>query len=175
MLSTPASPGGSTLRNPPASWAPNGSACALAVAGSPSTASTISPCTRFLLNPTANIGLRRGFCAGSVQVPGGEDAGAVLRDGDGELEVGGQRAVGRIDGPVVIAEADVGAARVDHRLDGEHHARLEQGAAPRLAVVGDLRVLVHVAADAVADQRADDRQALGLDPLLDGVRDVAEV
>ena len=45
---------------------------------------------------------------------------------------------------------------------------------PGGAVVRDLRLLVHVAADAVADERLDDREALGLDVLLDGVRDVAE-
>ena len=34
---------------------------------------------------------------------------------------------------------------------------------------------MHVAADPVADERADDREAVGLDALLDRVRDVAEV
>jgi hypothetical protein len=33
---------------------------------------------------------------------------------------------------------------------------------------------VHVAADAVADEGLDDREAVGLDVLLDGVGDVAE-
>ena len=36
-----------------------------------------------------------------VQMPGSEDARAVLRDGDGELEVGRERAVRRVDGPAV--------------------------------------------------------------------------
>ena len=80
-----------------------------------------------------------------------------------------------VDGPVVAAHPDLGRAGVDHRLDREHHARLQLRARARLAEVGDLRVLVHVAADAVPDQRADDREPLGLDLALDRVRDVAEV
>ena len=49
------------------------------------------------------------------------------------------------------------------------------GPLPGLAEVRDLRVLVHVAADAVADEGADDREPVALDALLDGVGDVAEV
>ena len=45
---------------------------------------------------------------------------------------------------------------------------------PGLAEVRDLRVLVHLAPDAVADERADDREARRLDARLDGVGDVAE-
>src|SRR6478609_4954278 len=48
------------------------------------------------------------------------------------------------------------------------------GAAPGWAVVGDLGVLVHAAADAVADQASDDAEAAGLDDLLDGVAHVPE-
>ena len=44
-----------------------------------------------------------------------------------------------------------------------------------LTVVGDLRVLVHLAADAMADEGADDREPLGADLALNRVRDVAEV
>ena len=48
------------------------------------------------------------------------------------------------------------------------------GPLPGLAEVRDLGVLVHLAADAVPHQRADHREAVALDALLDGVRDVAE-
>ena len=100
--------------------------------------------------------------------------GAVAGDRDRELEVGGQRAVLGVDRPVVVAHPHGVAAGRDHRLDGQDHALLEQRALAGLAEVGDLRVLVHVAADAVADERAHDREAVGLDLLLDGVGDVAE-
>src|SRR5688500_2217851 len=66
-------------------------------------------------------------------VPGREDAGPDLGDGDRELEVGRQRVVLRVDGPVVVAHPHLGATGVDHRLDRQHHAGLEQGAAARLA------------------------------------------
>src|SRR3954454_22744153 len=110
---------------------------------------------------------RRGEADGLV--PRGEDPRAAGGDGDRELEVGGQRPVLGVDRPAVVAHADLVAARVDHRLDREAHARLEQRALAGIAVVGDLRLLVHLAADAVADERADDRQALALDRLLDSV------
>ena len=48
------------------------------------------------------------------------------------------------------------------------------GPSAGLAEVRDLRVLVHVAADPVPHERADHREAVALDPLLDGVRDVSE-
>ena len=52
-----------------------------------------------------------------------------------------------------------GAAGGHHRLDREHHALLEPRALAGLAVVRHLRILVHAAPDAVADERAHDRKA----------------
>ena len=46
----------------------------------------------------------------SVLVPGGEDPRAVLGDRDRELEMGRERAVGRVHGPVVVADPDLGTA-----------------------------------------------------------------
>src|SRR5215218_6774803 len=96
-------------------------------------------------------------------VPGCEDAGAVVGDGDRELEMRGEGAVRGVNGPVVVAQAHVRAARIDHGLDREDHPRLELGSPPGVAVVRDLRVLVHVAAYPMAHQRADDREPLPLD------------
>src|SRR3954449_3645962 len=107
-------------------------------------------------------------------VPGREHARTVGGDRDGELEVGGQRAVLGEDRPAVVAHADQVAARVDHRLHGQHHALLELGPAPRLAVVGDLRLLVHRAAYSVADERAHDAQPGLLDGRLHGMRHVPQ-
>src|SRR3954451_18252651 len=83
----------------------------------------------------------------------------------------GEGAVLGVHRPAVVAHADHVAAGGDHRLDGEDHALLEGDALVWGAVVGDLGLLVHLAADAVADEGADDGEALGLDVLLDGVRD----
>ena len=49
-----------------------------------------------------------------------------------------------------------------------------RGPRPRLAEVRDVRVLVVVPADAVADEAPDDREAGALDDGLHGVRDVAD-
>src|SRR3954447_23692677 len=68
-----------------------------------------------------------------AQMPGGEDARTVPRNGDGVLEVGGERAVLGVDRPVVRAHAHVVGTHVHHRLDGEHHALLELGPRPGLA------------------------------------------
>src|SRR5215212_11178762 len=62
-----------------------------------------------------------------AQVPGGEDARTVPRNGDSVLEVGRQRAVLGVDGPVVRAHAHVVRSHVHHRLDREDHPLLELG------------------------------------------------
>src|SRR5215212_5266390 len=111
---------------------------------------------------------------GLFLVPRSEDPRPIRGDRDRELEVGRERAVLRVDGPVVAADPDRRAAHVDHRLDGQNHALLEQRALARRAEVRDLRVLVHVAADAVTDERADYAEALLLHRGLDRVRDVAQ-
>src|SRR6185503_21019759 len=113
-------------------------------------------------------------CGLLTRLAPGQHAGAVAGDRDRVLAVGRQAAVAGVDGPAVVAALDVVRARRDHRLDREHHARGQLGAAPGRAVVGDLRILVHVAADAVADQAADDAKAARLDGRLHRVRDVAE-
>ena len=65
-------------------------------------------------------------------------------------------------------------AFVDHRLDGEGHARLQHQAFAGAAVMQHLRILVVDLADAVAAVLAHHAEALGLGVLLDRVADVAQ-
>jgi hypothetical protein len=74
----------------------------------------------------------------------------------------------------VPQDLHVGHALVDHRLDREGQARRQADATARLAEVGDLRLLVELPADAVADEVSDHRVAERLDVGLDRVTDVAE-
>src|SRR5438128_869295 len=53
---------------------------------------------------------------------------AGFGDSDRMFELGRERAVAGDGGPAVVEQFYVGAADVDHRLDGEDHARLELGA-----------------------------------------------
>src|SRR5204863_9962623 len=77
-------------------------------------------------------------------------------------------------GPPVVQGPGLGPADIDHRLDGDAEALLYLEPSLGRPVVRHLRVLVHRPADAVADVIPDDREALRLDPLLDGRADVAE-
>src|ERR1700741_3966280 len=55
------------------------------------------------------------------EVPGGQHPRAFGLDGDRRLEVGGQRPILGVDGPVVVAHPDPVLAGRDHRLDAEDH------------------------------------------------------
>ena len=79
------------------------------------------------------------------------------------------------DGPVVGEDVGAVVAEREHRLDGQAQARLELAAAATGAVVGDLRLLVHLGADAVAHELADDAEAVRLGDVLDRGRDVLDV
>src|SRR5579885_71218 len=96
-------------------------------------------------------------------------------DRDRVLEVSRERAVDGGDRPAVVMDVHVRAAGGDHRLDRERHPRHEAGPGVPHDEVRHLRVLVVVAADAVADEAPDDREARLLDRLLDRRRDVADV
>src|SRR4051794_17566821 len=117
----------------------------------------------------------RNFASLVALVPGGEDARALRGNCDGELEVGCQRVVFGVDGPAVVAHPHQRAAGVDHRLDRQDPPLLQLRTLAGVAEDGHLRFLVHVFADAVADEGTDDREPLDLDAALDRRRDVAEV
>ncbi len=99
---------------------------------------------------------------------GGHYHGAVGGDGDGVLGVGGAAAVGGADGPAVLVEVDAVRASGDEPgLDGDDQAGDEAQAPSGLAPVGDVRVLVHAAADAVAAE-------VGGDAVPGGAADLAD-
>jgi len=89
------------------------------------------------------------------------------------LEVGGGFAIGGDDGPAVGELAHLGAPHVDHRLDGDGHAGLELGL-DFAAIIGDVRLLMEGAPDAVTDELADDAVAVGDNEVFDGLGDVVD-
>ncbi|MCY1237412.1 hypothetical protein D9M72_501060 [compost metagenome] len=90
------------------------------------------------------------------------------------LPLRGQRAVLGHDGPAVGQLLRFGAARVEHRLDGEDHARLEHEARPAPPEVQHLRFVVVDAADAVPAVFAHHAEVLALRDRLDRVAHVAQ-
>src|SRR5215470_12422644 len=80
----------------------------------------------------------------------------VLSDGDGVLEVRGEAPVRRHRRPAVLQHLHLPGAHGDHGLDGQHHADLEGRAAPGVAKVRHLRLLVERPTNAVAHPTLDD-------------------
>src|SRR5262249_41953405 len=76
--------------------------------------------------------------AGRSQLAGPQDHGSLGLKGDGELEVGRSAAVERPHRPTVTIDRHLGAPEVEHRLDRDDHARLQQAAPSARPVVGDL-------------------------------------
>src|SRR5690606_27795129 len=105
---------------------------------------------------------------------GGEQFTSVVGDADGVFALGRQGFVTGDRSPAVGEDLHVRLAQVHHRLDREEHALLQGRPLAAAAIVQDVGAVVEDAADAVAAEVADDRHAIGLDHLLDGVADVAE-
>src|SRR5438132_1944126 len=77
--------------------------------------------------------------------------------------------------PSLDARAQLRADLTEHRLDGEDHSLPQLDPPSPLAVVVDLRVLVHAAPDAVPDEVADDMEPARLRVLLHHRPDVAKM
>src|SRR5258708_36706595 len=87
------------------------------------------------------------------------------------------RAVAAVDchrGPAILQNANLGAAGVDHGLDGEYHPRLQPRTFALRAKVRNLGIFMHATADSMADEVADDAEALCLAHLLHGRGDVTQ-
>src|SRR5262249_42538254 len=86
----------------------------------------------------------------------------------------GETPVRRHRRPAVLQHLHLPGAHRDHGLDGQHHADLEGRAAPGVAEVRHLRLLVERPTDAVAHEGAHHPAAVALTMHLHGVRDVAD-
>src|SRR5688572_2531650 len=96
-----------------------------------------------------------------------QDFRTVLGHGDRVLEVGGERTVDGGDRPVIGEDMGAVVTQREHGLDGEAESRFELATLAAGAVVGDLRLLVHLGADAVANELADHAEAVRPGDLFD--------
>ena len=113
--------------------------------------------------------------SGLSAVERGQHPGAVHSQGKGVLEMGGLAAVAGDHRPLVLGEVGLLAAEGHHRLHGQRQTLDQLGAAAGSADVRDVRRLVHLGADAVADVVLEDAVvALAADVALDRVGDVGE-
>src|SRR4051794_2758699 len=103
-----------------------------------------------------------------------EDLGPIARYGDRVLEMRRERAVDGDDGPAVGLDLDLVRAEREHRLDGQADPRRGLDPAAAAPEVRDVRRLVHLGPDPVADEVLDDAVAVGLGGILDRRRDVAD-
>ena len=103
-----------------------------------------------------------------------EQLGLAIRDEDGVFIMGAEAAIPRDDRPAVAQRFDVVVARRDHRLDADRHALAQADAVTGYAEIRYARLLMHLAANAMAAQVADGGKPARLDVLLDGVADVAD-
>src|SRR5579859_1961178 len=103
----------------------------------------------------------------------GQNPRPVRGDGDGVLEVSGRTAIRRFRRPL-IAHADFRTARIHHRLDRDYHSFLQSRAAPRFAVIRQVRLIVHSRTDAVPDKFANHRKTVLFDQALHRVTNIAE-
>src|SRR6185436_17911446 len=106
---------------------------------------------------------------------GRQDLGPLLGNRDRMLEVSSQRAIDGRDCPIVVEHVRAIVAQREHRLDGQAESRLDLAAPPAGAVVRDLWLLVHLGADAMADELPDDAEPMWPRDIFHRRRDVLDV
>lgn len=101
-----------------------------------------------------------------------EDPGTLLGDGDRMFTMGRYSRVCGHDRPTVLEGDDISGAGIDHRLQGQNQAGAKFDIV-MLEAPGDeiryLRLLVHVSADAVADELLDETEIRGSNSSFDGL------
>src|SRR5262249_41742668 len=103
----------------------------------------------------------------------GEYFAAGFGDADRVLELRRQRPVASDRRPAVAQDLHMRPAEIDHRLDREDHARLEQDALGGPPVMQDVGAIVKSPPKPVTAEVADHRAALGFGIGLDGMADIA--
>src|SRR5215468_6697397 len=103
----------------------------------------------------------------------GQNPRPVRGDCDSVLEMRGRASIRRFRCPL-IAHPDVRTPRVHHRLDGDYHSFLQSRAAPRFAVIRQVRLVVHFRSNPMPDKFANHRKTVLLDQALYGVSNIAE-
>ena len=91
------------------------------------------------------------------------------------LEMSGRLAVLRTDGPTILVEPDVALAHGNHRFDGYTHGGFQHHAISTTSVVRHLGILMHLTANAMSGQFADDAVAMSLAVFLHSTADITEV
>ena len=79
------------------------------------------------------------------------------------------------DGPAILIQPDGAIAHSDHGLDCDTHTGFQHDAVTSPTIVGHLRILVHLATDAMTGQLAYDAVLLCLTMLLHRTADITKV
>lgn len=82
---------------------------------------------------------------------GGENHRSVFGNGDHLLEVRAGLTIARADQPPILALKYFSCSHIDHRLDSQHHANLKLHSQVPMSIVWDVRLFMHVSANAMAN------------------------
>ena len=104
-----------------------------------------------------------------------QDLSLASPDDDGVLEMGGRFSVPGLDGPTVLIQPDGAVAHCDHRLNGDTHAGFQHHTISPSAIVWHLRILVHLATDAMTGQFAHNTISLCLAVVLHSTADITQM
>src|SRR5665811_201995 len=99
---------------------------------------------------------------------------SAIRETDGVLEVCRQTTVCGLHRPTISIDFGRLTAHIEHRLDADRHATPEFQPGSLGAVVGDLRILMHLAADSMTHVLSDHAKVLPFCLSLNGVTYVAQ-
>ena len=105
-----------------------------------------------------------------------QDFHSGLGDEEGVFPLRGGEFVFGDDGPTVFfIDENVGDAHVDHRFNGENHARHEEHALSAGVVVVHLRIFVKLQSDAMTAKVTNDTEAVATGKRLNGTTNVADM
>ena len=100
---------------------------------------------------------------------------AILSHKNHELPLGGRLTVSSVDLPAIDVFVHICGAHIDHRLNGEDHARHKHHSGSLLSGISDPGILMEFQADAVSANLLDNRKAIRDGVVIDGLRYIAEV